>query len=42
MRFLNEFIYKQEIDIILLQGVNHADVDMIRGYTAQLNVGINE
>jgi exonuclease III len=42
MRMLNEFIHKQVIDIILLQEVTHPDFDMIRGYTAHLNVGINK
>jgi len=39
---LNEFIHKQEIDIILLQEVTHTDFQMIRGYTAHLNIGINK
>lgn len=39
---LNEFIQKQEIDIILLQEVTHTDFEMIRGYTAHLNVGTNK
>ena len=39
---LNEFIHKQEIDIILMQEVTHTDFDMIWGYTAHLNVGINK
>ena len=39
---LNEFLYKQEIDIILLQELTHSDFDMIRGYRAYLNIGINK
>jgi len=42
MGMLNEFMYKQEIDIILLQEVTHADFEMIRGYTAHLNIGTNK
>ena len=42
MGMLNEFIQKQEIDIILLQEVTHTDFEMIRGYTAHLNVGTNK
>jgi len=38
---LNEFIQEQEIDIILLQEVTDTDFEMIRGYTAHLNVGTN-
>jgi len=41
MGMLNEFIHKQEIDIILLQEVTHTDFEMIRGYTAHLNMGLN-
>ena len=42
MRMLNKFMQKQEIDINLLQEVTHTDFDMIRGYTAHLNIGINK
>jgi len=42
MGMLNEFIRKQEIDIILLQEVTHTDFEMMRGYTANLNIGINK
>jgi len=42
MGMLNEFIHKKEIDIILLQEVTHTDFEMIRGYTAHLNIGINK
>jgi len=42
MGMLNEFLHKKEIDIILLQEVTHTDFDMIRGYTAHLNIGINK
>jgi len=42
VRILNEFIHKQEIDIILLQELIHTDFDMIGGYRAHLNVGINK
>ena len=36
---LKDFIHKQEIDIVLLQEVTHTDFEMIRGYTAHLNIG---
>jgi len=39
---LNESMHKQEIDIILLQEVAHTDFEMIWGYTAHLNIGINK
>ena len=39
---LNEFLRKQEIDIILLQEVTHTDVDMVPGYTAHINVGTQQ
>jgi len=39
---LNEFIHKQEFDILLLQEVTHTDLEMIRGYKAHLNVGIHK
>jgi len=39
---LNNFIHKQDIDIRLLQEVAHTDFEMIWGYTAHLNVGINK
>ena len=42
MGMLNECIQKQEIDIILLQEVTHTDFEMIRGYTAHLNVATNK
>jgi len=42
MGMLNDFIHKQEIDIIVLQEVTHTDFKMIRGYTAHLNIGINK
>jgi exonuclease III len=39
MRMLEEFLQKQEIDILLLQ-VTHNEFDMIRGYKAHTNIGI--
>jgi hypothetical protein len=42
MGMLNDFIHKQEIEIILLQEVTHTDFELIRGYTAHLNVGTNK
>ena len=33
MTMLNEFLYKQEIDIMLLQEVTHTDFDSVRGYS---------
>ena len=42
MGMLNESMHKQEIDIILLQEVAHTDFEMIWGYTAHLNIGINK
>jgi exonuclease III len=41
MRMLDEFIHKQEINILLLQEVTHAEFGMIRGYMAHTNVGIH-
>jgi len=34
MRMLEEFLHKQEVDILLLQKVTHTTFDMIRGYKA--------
>jgi len=34
MKMLEEFLHKQEIDILLLQEVTHHDSDIIRGYNA--------
>jgi hypothetical protein len=34
MQILTDFLHKQEIDIILLQEVNHTGFDLIRGYIA--------
>jgi exonuclease III len=42
MRMLADFLRKQEIDIILLQEVTHNDFDLIRGYNAYTNVGVNK
>jgi len=42
MGMLNDFVHKQEIDILLLQEVTHTDFAMIRGYTAHTNVGTNK
>jgi len=40
MRMLEEFLQKQEIDILLLQEVTHNEFVMIRGYKAHTNRGI--
>jgi endonuclease/exonuclease/phosphatase family metal-dependent hydrolase len=40
MRMLDEFLHKQEIDILLLQEVTHTVFDMIR-YIAHTDVGIH-
>ena len=42
LRMLTEFLHKQETDIILLQEVAHTNFDLIRGYNAYTNVGINK
>jgi len=42
MGMLNEFMHKQEIDIILLQEVTHTDFESIRGYKTHFNIGINK
>jgi exonuclease III len=42
MGMLADFLRKQEIDIILLQEVTQNDFDLIRGYKAYTNVGINK
>jgi len=39
MKMLQDFLHKQEIDILLLQEVTQHDVDIIRGYNAHVNVG---
>jgi exonuclease III len=36
---LTEFLYRQEITILLLQEVTHNDVARIRGYDTYLNIG---
>jgi len=41
MRMLDEFIHKQEINILLSKKVTHAEFGMIRGYVAYTNVGIH-
>jgi exonuclease III len=41
MMMLQEFLQKQEIDILLSQEVTHTEFDMIRGYKAHTNIGIN-
>jgi hypothetical protein len=38
---LDEFLHKQEIDILLLQEVTRAEFDKIRGYMAHTIVGIH-
>jgi hypothetical protein len=40
MRMLEEFLQKQEIDILFLQQVTRTEFDMIRGYKAHTNIGI--
>ena len=42
MTMLNEFLYKQEIDIMLLQEVTHTDFDEVRGYTVHFNIGTSK
>ena len=37
-----EFLQKQETEIILLQEVTPIEIDLIRGYNAYTNVGINK
>lgn len=39
MKIIEEFLLKQEIDILLLQDVTQYDFDIIRGYIACINVG---
>jgi hypothetical protein len=39
MKMLEEFLHKQEIDILLLQEDTHHDFDMISRYNAYINVG---
>jgi exonuclease III len=39
-KMLEEFLHKQEIDILLLQEVTQHDFDVIRGYNAYINVRI--
>lgn len=41
MRMLAKFLYKQEIDILLLKKVTHTDFDAIREYKVHTNVGIH-
>jgi len=41
MKMLQEFLHKQEIDILLLQEVTQHDFDVIRRYNAYANVGIH-
>jgi exonuclease III len=40
MRMLEEFLQKQETDILLLQEVTHTEFDMIQGYKVHTNIGI--
>ena len=42
MTMPTSFFCEQEIDIILLQEVNPNEFDLIRGYIAYTNVGINK
>ena len=37
-----EFLHKQETDVILLQEVTPIEFELIRGYNAYTNVGINK
>jgi hypothetical protein len=39
---LAHFLHKKEIDLMLLQEVTHNDFDLIRGYNAYTNVGVNK
>jgi hypothetical protein len=41
MGMLEEFLHKQEVDILLLQNVTHTTFNMIRGYKAHTYIGIN-
>jgi exonuclease III len=41
MRMLDEFLHKQEIDILLLQEVTHTEFDKIRGNMEHTIVGIH-
>jgi exonuclease III len=42
LRMLADVLYKQEIDILLLQDVAHNEFDMTLGYSAHVNVGTNK
>jgi exonuclease III len=42
MMRMRKFLHKQEIDILLLQEVTHTDFNMMTGYNAYTNVGINK
>ena len=42
MPMLTEFLYEQEIDIILLQEVTPTEFGLISGFNAYTNVGINK
>jgi exonuclease III len=42
MKMLEEFLRKQDIDILFLQKVTHHEFDTLRGYTAHTNVGTTE
>jgi len=37
-----EFLHKQETDVILLHEVTPIEIDLIRGYNAYTNMGINK
>jgi len=42
MGMLNEFMQKQEIDIILLQEVTHTDFESIRGYKTHFFIDVTK
>jgi exonuclease III len=42
MRMLNEFLYKQDVDVALLQEVTHDKFDLIHGYNVILNIGTEQ
>jgi exonuclease III len=42
IQMLEEFLYKQDIDILRLQEATHQEFDTIHGYNAYFNVRTNE
>jgi exonuclease III len=39
IRILEDFLVRQEIDLMFLQEVTHANINMVSQYTAQMNIG---